>query len=336
MENNLYFCLSSLSVPKVISLINHNNSSFFIYTNQESIKILFEELYGTEHVLHLENSAKYNNIIGNIFFVNSFLLKKKIWKIFKDFNNYNIYFFHNAFSYLETYVIKKLSKRNYVFYKPDVCLDFLSSNMNLKVIINLLIIYINYGILLSPRRLDNIYYYIISQRFLKKNNIQTININVDYNKINELTKERLSIAKINILYLIGGSVEDEYISEKEYVDKNDKLLNSISKFNITVKLHPRYSKLYSLECNIKNIPSYIPANILISNTDILISYSSAALFEFSNCGKTSISLLKYFKPESEEIRDGTIQYLNTNLSESKIYYPQNITEIIKIIETSKN
>lgn len=77
------------------------------------------------------------------------------------------------------------------------------------------------------------------------------------------------------------------------------MINHIGNDKILVKPYPRFPSRYGLENKLKLIPPFIPANVLLSQFDVFIGYSTTLLSEAENEGLIGISLLNYLIPESE-------------------------------------
>ncbi|HEY5587478.1 MAG TPA: hypothetical protein VIK86_00825 [Candidatus Paceibacterota bacterium] len=330
----LIFCISNLSVPVTISLVENENEDFVIFTDQLNLVIFFSKLYGNDRVIFCENFKIKGKIQHLLFFPFLILFKHNLWKKFQNYSGCKVYFFFNAFGFKESWLIKKLSKKNLIFYQPDIDMSSFTQILNVKSIIGMLMIFCNYNVITEPKYSNTNIYYSVSKKFIHQTKTELIDIKINKEAIKRTISQHFDVSKRKIIYLIGDVVESKYIDEKEYILKNDLLLAKFNKDETILKIHPRYTKIYSKENEFGMLPSYIPANVLIEHFEIVIAYSSSVLFEFANNGITAISLLNYFEPTSQSIKSDFIQYLKHNTVEERmIYYPKNTDEIYGIINS---
>jgi len=180
----------------------------------------------------------------------------------------------------------------------------------------------------------------IPENFREKIKSTAVKTKVDNKIVSKVISEKFNLYNKKLLYLTGAVVEDDFIEELEFIDKNDKFLtlieNEYGKKVISLKMHPRFSKFYSKENEFDNINKNIPANLIINSYKIIIGYDSSTLFETANNNVLSVSLLNYFTPTSNKTKKTFIKYLNDNLKPGKkIYFPENIEQLKKIFKNDK-
>ena len=87
-------------------------------------------------------------------------------------------------------------------------------------------------------------------------------------------------------------------------------------------------KKYYLEKALAEVPSFIPANLLIYNFKIVIGYNSATLFEAANKSCKVISLLYLLSKNTFTVKYYK-NYLDKNLKvNKKIFYPKTYEQFI--------
>jgi hypothetical protein len=215
-------------------------------------------------------------------------------------------------------------------------MNHLKKEYGLKALCGFLIIKIIYRVWLVPKTDGKTLYFSVDSIFLRSVSASKRNIKITSDCGKDIIKENFSeyINNKKIILLIGGVVENGLVRLEEYEQKNDELIRFLQEqydlSAICLKAHPRYAKRYSMEIEIDEIPLYVPANLIIQFYDIVISYSSAALFEAANEGKTAISLLNYFEPLSSEIATQYREYLTRNCYR-EMYFPKNMDEIGDIL-----
>lgn len=335
----IIFCLSYLSVPWTLQLIEEKkDTKFIVITNIISISKLISTLYSTNNVLYLEPvegvfSLNLFKIISNIYkLLNNKISVKKYFLL----KNADVYFFYTAFAIFESWMIKKLSYFNNIYYKPVINTDsFIKINV-LKNCFKVFEFYLLYQIFFQPLKKDKMIYSGVSKSFLRKIKAKTFNIPNNYTVINTLIKRKFNLDTSKILYLTGGSVECGYILEDEYINKSKNLLKKLTelygKDSIVLKKHPRYTKKYEFESSFKELPSYTPGNLVMNCFDTVIGFNSALLFEAANNNMKVYSTIKYYTTCDNNFNTNeAIDYFNTNLiNNSNIIYFKEFDELEKV------
>lgn len=333
----LIFCISNLSVPITINLIKESNEQFVVATDQDNIYQLFVDLYSNENVIKINKHA-FPNTINRFNFLHKLLqTKRNLWKQFKYFNNYDIYFFHVAFGQMESWLISKLSKNNKVVFIPAVDISYLPKVKGISAFLKKCFIKLIYNVEIEVLKSGKSEIMANSKSFVKKIGAFQRKYSINEDIVSSFIAKKYNLQAIEILFLTGGIIETKLIDKDEFVHKNDELILALDKNSILLKLHPRFNILHSEEKNLRSIDQKIPANLLIYNTRVAIGYCTASLFEAANSGKIAISLLNYFTPLDSVKRDNYIEYLNSNLiTGKKIYFPESLNTIKKIILNDYN
>jgi hypothetical protein len=305
---------------------------FLIVTYNNNLEKLFTELYGDNKVLRIKAVSFVISFRFPIRIIELIYYKKKYWEIFSKFKNANVYFFFNAYAYFQAWLIKKMSVNNNIFYKEDVDISFRKKSNSIFSKINRWFLKVAYDFESLPLKRGTRTVYSVSNEYLTQVNAQDISINIDEQKISEFFLRKIAYKNNEILFLVGGTVEGNFVDKKEYSKKTNALLSVLTKYDIALKRHPRYNSFYSTENKIDRIANYIPANLIFFNFKIILGYFSATLFESANKNIPTISLLKYYKSKNNSNTIDNINFLNGNLGKNKkIYFPKTIDEIIDIL-----
>lgn len=333
----LFFCLSNICVPLIISMIEESDDDFIVATGQPNLYHLFHEMYGEQRVIEIE-PFRSEGIVEKILFLPRFVLYKfKLLKKFNSIRDSDIYFYWVAFGLIESWILTSLASNNRIIYNPIIDTTKWPIKFNWKICLNINYIRLLYGVKVIPKTLGNVVYWAVSSAFLKKLNASIVNHKINKTILEDVISVKFNIPESEILYLTGGIIEESFIEINEFIQKNDSLLKELQKFSLVLKLHPRFKNIYSEERNINQLPSHIPVNLLFYNFKIVIGYSSAALFEASNYGCIAISLLDYFVPKDIIQQAEQRDYLTKNLHSGKrIFYPKSIEEIEYLINAFIN
>lgn len=172
----------------------------------------------------------------------------------------------------------------------------------------------------------------LSKKFFDKNKIHNIECNSDLTIIAKYISNKFIIDKDKILLLTGSVVASHLIDEEIYTQYINNIISAIGDKKIISKCHPRFNDLFGKECDLQQIPSFIPGNLIINNFEYFIGYNSTLLVEAAVSGKKAISLIDLIPP----INSQTSQYMHTFLSnrlkgKGLIYYPKNIEELLSYI-----
>lgn len=333
----IIFCLSYLSVPTTISIIESSNADFLIVTSNKILDTFFKRFYPGEKIFLLKSTPLISKnplqSISNLYFIHKY--KKEILDRFKVFRKTDVCFFFVAFCEFETWLIKQLSMANNIYYKPAVSIQNLTSDQSIQAKIGKWVrrfIYsIDFKVLTSGKNT----YYALSHKFLQGIKAKEFHIEVNIESIcDKIIDSFQEIENVRILILCGGII-GTYVERSEYIRQMDILINLlIKKFGcdaLAIKAHPRFDEYFSKENLLKKIPVDIAANLILSHFDTIIGYSTATLAEAANAGKKSISLLRLMDPIDRHVRDSYIAYLDNNATKA-IYYPESSEELFIITE----
>ena len=331
----IVFCLSYLSVPLTISLVEASDNNFLIVTSNKHLLLFFRRIYPDKNIFYLESLPLFSKnpfrFIFNLYSVYKY--KKDIYDKFKIYRKIKVYFSAVAYCDFECWLIKIMSTTNDVFYKPSVSLQYLNPGQSVQIKfgkwIRKLVYSVDFDGMLSNRHIR----YAVSREFLREINAKEFQITINFESICQKIIDSLpEIACARVLVLCGGIAESD-VDKCEYIQKMDSVIEFLEKkygYNaLVIKSHPRFNNYFSKEKTLISIPADIPANLVISHFDLVIGYSTATLIEAANEGITSISLLRMMKPINRYDRDKNIEYLEENTKNS-ILYPEKLEALIAI------
>lgn len=335
-KKSIIFCLSYLSVPITISIIESSNEDFLIVTSNKTLVTFFKRLYPGKNIFLLKSTPLISKnplkCILNLCFI--YRYKKEIYDKFNVYRNAKVFFFAVAYCEFESWLIKQLSNTNNIYYKPAVSVQNLTSDQSIQAKIGKLVrrfIYsIDFKVLTSGKNT----YYVLSHEFLQGIKAKEFHIDVNIESIcDKIIDSIQEIENVRILILCGGII-GTYVERSEYIRQMDILISLlVERFGcdaLAIKTHPRFNGYFSKENLLKKIPADIAANLILSHFDTIIGYSTATLAEAANAGKKSISLLKLMKSIDRHVRDSYIAYLDNNATKA-IFYPESSEELVSLI-----
>jgi len=331
-EMRYIVCLSYLSIPAVLSLTK-GQDDFKIITDQPSLSEFCKTMFSDDKVIFINRPPEVFGI-GKVFL--PFKLNKYKAELLKQLGkpkNAEIYIFYNAFGFHISWWLTKIKADNTIYYKPDIDMSMWKERYNIKSVAKQIWIRLNFNAHTIPVWGGAKFFPKVSDSFIKINQIKLLDdIFIDSTYIKQLLEEKFHIGNQKYLLLVGNTVSDNMVLEQEYVLKTDDMIEIMGTENVAIKMHPRFNFLYGKEKDCKIIPNFVPANIIFENFDTIIGYSSAAIFEAANKGKTAIALVNLFEPVSADNKTNYVNYLNGNLvNGATIYYPNTIEEFKCVI-----
>lgn len=335
----IYFCLSYLSVPHIITLIRNNDTSNFrIVTSNKQLYIFFCELFNEEVLIFIPSfsytiSFSKEIILLPIKLMWIWRMKQKTWKIFKEYKQKKVYFFFNAAAYSQAWLIYKLSKNNKVLFKEDIDLSTYPIKKGIKERIAKIFIKLIYRLETYPIDLgEGLISYKLSAEYFKKINSISLKLNLDYKDIANWVNDLLELPSGDILMLTNYMPEFG-LSIEDYVKASDNLIEQLKlhNYNVHIKLHSRGLVKNSFEKDLYEVPKYLPASLLI-NYKVFIGYVSSALPEAANIDIVAISLIDCF-PSGNKKSEYYKIFMKKNLKKNKIiYFPKSLNELLEILK----
>lgn len=333
----IIFCLSYLEVADAITIIERSAGDYLVVTSNKNIYNYFSFVFDQTRILLLNKeplafSRSPIKMINCIRRLNA--EKRKTWKMFAKYEGCNVYFFCVAFCELEAWVVKRLTIKNKVFYKPEVDMTCHKVKYKFKSIGIMILIWFLYGIKVNPIWVDCRFFYSVAKYFVKNEIISKYNSEINKDAVNKVLD--IEIGAREILLLAGNDVGDGFVEKEEYMTKMDELIDFLidrfGKDRIAIKPHHSVDILYSQrERELYCIPKYLPGILVYPFVKYVIGYVSLGLSEAASEGKISISLLRYMASRQEhEMGDWKRNMDNNALN--PILYPESISMIASIID----
>ncbi|MEP1094947.1 MAG: hypothetical protein ABJG78_07535 [Cyclobacteriaceae bacterium] len=326
----IILCQSFLSIPLTITIAAKNENFLIISTNREAYKF-FSQLYSEKEIVLL---PEINVSLKGLLNINSILKAKRgVKRRIANYSKSDVYFFLVAFCEYPAWIVKVLSNKNKIYYKAATQLpNSVTKTDSIKGILHQTFSYYFWGINVDRKILDRTLFFPLSQKYFSKINSMLCPIVVDNEVIENVIKNKVRVGG-KILYLSGGIIENNLVCETEFELKTNQFFDRIPLEEVFLKLHPRSNLARFAEKKIPQISSFIPANLICNNFDVVIGYNTATLYEAANGGKIAISLLNYFEPLSDNKRNGYIDYLRNNTKlDMKLYFPSSLEEVIQLID----
>lgn len=331
------FCTSYIQVPTSISLIEDFEDDFLIVTTKSNIYELMSTIYPKEKIEQIVCDVPPTNNPIKLFTktIDLHRCKEKYMLTLGSLEGADIYFFFVAFCEFEAWLVKLLSKKNRIFYKPAATFTKKNEDRSLTSKLGRNLRKILYGIDFNNFILGNKKYYAIDEQYLRDVDAKEF----EYETNSQVVKEKIiesfgtNLYKKKVLILEGG-ISKVHVEEKIYPkvvdDVIDVLEREYDKSELLVKAHPDFHEYVSRQRELDNVNPIIPISTLIDEFEIVVGYNNYALVEAARLGKTSISLLKLAKSLNPKRRDDYIAYLKDN-SKNKVFFPNNLNEFDKII-----
>lgn len=321
-------CNSNMFIPYVLTeILSNRQNKYLVISDIESIKLFF-------------NAIKLDNVVffkygTNYKLFDIFRSKRHIMSLTKKYEIEKLIFFHAEYGELVNWFITQISKDIPIFYCnvfPRPLFPSAKYKLKIKEKIKQ---YIYWGINMDIQNKGNSACPVLPLNFFKKNRVQPLKIEIS----SSLIRTRLAVflnknsLKSPGVLLTGTVVDCKYVNEGEYINQINNIIDRIGTNNIVSKCHPRFSSLYGKERYLKQIPNYIPGNLIIDNFEFFIGYESTLLVEASKAGKLAISLLEFLNPCKNELKQSFRTFLDSRLNnEGKIFYPKNIQELVSLLE----
>ena len=332
-NRNIILCTSSLSIPFTLSLIKKFKDTSTIITQSKEIFKFFTKFYPKLDIIFIEQLKSLINknlliMIKNNYY--NYLLKKKVNFFFNKYSNCNVYANIRAFSPLSAYTLLVLSQKNKIHHQKLVKLSWIKIKPNFKFkileIYNKLIFGLDCHTILNE---DNEKILVYSDKFFKKINAKNINYKIEANSIKKFSEKNFNISNTKILLLCSGNLLKRGLIEKKLFNEFMKKWSFESNFKKISLKRKNYKEIKCYpEKNLNEVPSFIPANLLIYKFKVVIGFNSAALFEAANKSCKSISLLYILSNDIETINYYK-NYFKINLKRNKkVLYPKTFKQFI--------
>ena len=332
---DLIFCTSHLYIPITLSIINKSINGFCVYTDRLSIFTFFCHLYHKKHVFLLNRNTKTGRL-GKLI-VEPYEQKKRMLEFVEGKNIDRIVFFHEGFCQEANWLILKLSK----MIKPEILYvpierTFTHNNrckedFSLEYVLKKIRTYFIWGFRIHYYHYLNNIYPVMDLSFFRRIHSKEIDLEeIGVNAIPEINYRLLNVNE----YPENGFVWLENTlrclkvkwSEETYVKFVKEGLDIIGRDNVYYKGHPDLVEKYGEEKTMKDIPSFIPGNLILKRFSCFIGVFSDLLFEAANAGTPAISTLYLVELDD---REKYVDYLKSK--NDSIYFPKTISEFAEVV-----
>lgn len=262
------------------------------------------------------------------------ITKKKLLEQIGKYNISKIYFFHNEFGDISNWLIHKLSHKVKIYHGEIYKSLPYPTKYNLKGLKLKIRYQLLYQTNIDPKYNGSRFIPSLSHLFFKANNINNIKCDNNLELISKYINDKLNIQQNKILLLTGSVVSSQQVDALTYEKYMDKIITAIGEKNILSKCHPRFNDLFGKECELQQVPSYIPANLILNNFECFIGYNSTLLVEAAAAGKKAISLIDIIPPLNSHIPQSWHSFFMNRLNNNTtIFFPRNIQELLKYIKS---
>lgn len=317
-------------VPIVITtLLEHPNMQYVVCIDQDNIYTFFKEMNFSNAIL-IKYPVKYH--IRHYY--SFYKIKRNILSQLRKYEITAIYFYHTEFGEFANWLITKYSSCAKIYLSsPYSSLSFAKGlDWQSKKIYLIHRFFFNTRV--DVLKTGDYYIPSISSHFYRKNKIIRMTPIINNSIIADLVKEKYSVlkGKEDIVFMTGTVVTDDEVEENVYIEQVNAIVAAVGLNRMLSKCHPRYDNLYGEEKKMRQLPKYLPLNVLLCMYDIYIGYNSTALVEAAVAGKRAISLLDLIPAKKTlKVKEYHL-YLDLKLNgKGYIFYPTNINELINAI-----
>ena len=316
-------------VPTTMTeLLMNQEKNYIVISDTENIRDFFQYIKIPNVIYHHYEFQPHRD--GWLSFIKR---KNELLQFVSQYEIGSVVFFHSECGDMANWLLRKLSKNISIKYcKVYDTLPAPHAPLSLRKIKILLTQRVLWG-----EKMDILYdayaFPSLPKSFFEEIHAETITMSVDRVLNNEYLKDILNDYDIkgNIVLLTGTVIKDKIYTEEEYIPFIDELIEEIGLDNIVSKCHPRYKDLYGQEKKLKQVPSFLPGNVLLDCFDTYIGVESTLLVEAALAGKKAISILDWLKPD-ENFRKTIHEYFENRLGNKGIIcFPQSMNELRDLI-----
>ena len=335
----IIFSTSYLSAVETICLIERSNSDFMILTSNPFLFKFYCELYGYDKILLIGLQTGGMSLLRKIScHLSARRNAENIWKdSLSQYFGVDVYFSCTSFCESEALLINKLSKNNKIYYHPIIDVSNNTIDDSLLSLLKIKMKEVIYSIPLISTKSLGLSYHSLREEYFKGLNFKDYTVKYSYKAIHHAASKVCNLSGGQKILILCGGICDTFCSHNEYTYKMDALIKELVMVYgyqaVHVKTHPLLNDLYSEEGKIYEVPSYVPANLILSQYDIIIGYGSSVLFESELLGVLSIALLNYINPIDSSNKNDFIKYLEIN-SSGGIQYPNSLKDIMMLISST--
>lgn len=309
------------------TLLEHPDMQYLVCIDQDNIYTFFKEMNFSNAIL-IKYPAKYN--LCNYYLL--YKIKRHILSQLKKYEITAIYFYHTEFGEFANWLISKYSSSADIYLSsPYSSLSF-GKGLDWRSKKMYLIHRFFFNTCVDVLKTGNYYIPSMSEHFYKKNKVIRITPMINNFIIASLITQKYSVlkGKEDIVFMTGTVVTDDEVEENVYIEHVNAIVAAVGLNRMLSKCHPRYDNLYGEEKIMRQLPKYLPLNVLLCMYDIYIGYNSTALVEAAIAGKKAISLLELIPAKKLSKASDLHAYLDLKLAgRGFIFYPKTIDELLE-------
>ena len=320
---SLLVCNSNMFIPTVLTeVLSHPQLLYLVISGTRNIIQFFS-------FLNLPNVSiiDYCDMGEGLDWLKK---KRQLLALVNQFEIAQLVFFHTEFGGIANWLIKRLSHSSKVSIKYCKIYDKMplpphkSFLKVLKVKIKERLYWnMKVDVLDRGRPIPS-----LPDSFFKDVHAVEIKMPVDGKLISSIISERLLDNNIKSRYvLLTGTVVSEKLCPADVYERLiNRVIDILGPNNTVSKCHPRFRDMYGMEKKLRQIPSFIPGNVLIDNYYCYVGFESTLLVEAAVAGKRAISLINLL-PVSDNDKKLWIDFFDSRLmGKGKIMFPRTIEE----------
>ena len=314
-----------------------------VVASTEQIKLFFQHYTDFKVIRTRVHPDLVTRKTKYFLFVNILRSKLEFQELFRDIENSEIYFCNKSYALVIYSYIKKLSKRNKIFFyghEQDEMILVYPAEHSLRAFILRGVAKWFMGVEVNIFNNGGYPFWEVTKKYF-----ENITIIKEYTRDKKQILDKYSI-KLDILkgkkvlIAIEDSVASGLITKSEFVTKMDQmmdLLNTIIPGAFTIKPHPRLDTLYGkMSACTDVVPSYIPIEFILHHDwQLVIGINSWSVVQATRLTNAkAISLIDAVTFIDENMR---IKFRNWIEKESgkKVEFFGNIDDLKKVLEQVK-
>lgn len=322
---SLLICNSNMFIPTVLTeVLSHPLEQYLIISDTVNVHRFFE-------LMNLANVYYVKYGIRGRF---DFICEKR--NLFAKVNQYEIgqvVFFHAEFGEMANWLIKRLSKTTPIFYcKIYDSIPAPRCKQFMKVLKVKLRQWLYWGVKMDVLQHSNVFPS-LPPEFFSNVHATTITMPIDVDLVSRYVSGRLGSINLDAHYVLltGTCVSTGKSDVATYETLINRVIDILGAENTVSKCHPRFNDLYGKEKDLRQIPSFIPGNVLIDNYICYIGFESTLLVEAAIAGKKAVSLI-YLLPLSNEEKIKFHDFFSSRLqNKGEILFPKTLEDLELIL-----
>ncbi len=328
----LMICNSNMFVPIIMTeVLMHVKKRYIVASDNAGIIRFFTEMdIPNVVIIQYQQPARWD----------IFKSRKRFVEDFFSYNIVEVYFFNITYGGIINWLILKLSRTAKVYHcKADEILYF----PNAEILFDFeyrIKQWLHYRVAMDKYNPGTGKQPALPVSFYRKVKAIFITKPINHKIIEEYIENKLNKNGLHKGYMLltGSTVNFFPISSEDYAKDISAIIDSIGTDKLVSKLHPMNTErdLYGREKDLKQIPDYIPGNILIDFYDVFIGYESTLLIEAAVTGKMVISLVYLIHMNNSNISEIVYEVTMARLANrGTIFFPKTLEELKSIINNQE-